>query len=122
MISYFFFLGCLFGWSACKEDANAFENQFISEKIKVQYSEIVCCENLIAVEKAVTGPDDCPENEWLFASNLEDFNIPQRFNFGDTFFITYQLMPECEAETPKYDCPISCDRRHGIPIKILSLE
>ena len=88
------------------------------------YTENVCCENLQLLNQ-VDFPEDCQlpvGYSRLLASNLNDFNIPDRFNFGDTLLIQFEFMGLCEAQDDQFDCTVVCDRLNGVPIRLTDIK
>lgn len=113
-------IGTIFGCS--DNDKSSLCDLEVYEPLKVIYSSAPCCTNMIALEE-VFAPDSCgTPYAALFAFNLDEFEIEQSYDFGDTLTITYALNGDCEAQGNDYDCDIICDLRHGIPIQILSIE
>ena len=111
-----FFLGL---FNACKND----QDKIIpSEYITVIYDEGPCCQNLRAITN-IELPDQC-ESAYniLFADNLAAFNIPQNFQTGDSLQIKFDFTLHCEAEANEYDCLVTCDIRHGVPINITAIK
>jgi len=86
------------------------------------YMEGLCCQNLQSLN-LIDLPADCkPDFDLFFAINLEEFSIPDNYNFGDTLSISWEFIDECEAQGDQYDCIITCDMRHGVPIKITAID
>lgn len=86
------------------------------------YMEGLCCQNLQSISN-VELPDECkPDFDLFFPINLEEFNIADLYNLGDTLSISWDFTDDCEAQEDQFDCIITCDMRHGVPIKITSVN
>ena len=89
-----------------------------SNTLQVRYIQQICCGNLVIVgQQEIVSPCPTYQDSLLSAINLDDFDIPGRFQFGDTFSMEYQLTTDCEAS-----CEITCNRHNGIPVRILAVE
>jgi len=86
------------------------------------YQQGLCCQNLLSLSE-ISLPYNCkPDYTLFYAINLEDFDLAQNYNFGDTLSLSYEFTSDCEAQGDAYDCIVNCDLRHGVPIRILSLN
>ncbi len=104
-------------FAACSSDSSDGLNHS-----RVIYTPTGCCSNLYALDQVNT-PDTCGSPyQLLYGINLDEFEIKQNYSFGDTIAINFNFKNECEAESDEYDCPIVCDKRHGSPIYIISID
>ena len=117
-ISVFFKIAFLFFLCAsCEDDAQNDVAHGLS-LVEVQYVEQTCCGNMIITNNTeIVSNCVAYQDSLLMAINLEDFNIPQNYQFGDILTIEFNLMPEvCEA-----NCDITCNRYNGIPVEITNV-
>ena len=85
---------------------------------EVRYVEQICCGNMLTLDNfIVSSACEAYKDSLLRAINLDEFAISQNHQFGDTLKIVYQLTEYCEAS-----CELTCNRRNGIPIKLLVVE
>lgn len=88
-----------------------------SKSLQVVYIQQICCGNLSILNEETILSCDSYEDFLLQATNLEDFDIPQLYQFGDTLTIEYELAEGCEAS-----CDITCNRMNGIPIRLMEVK
>ena len=88
---------------------------------KVIYSEWAgCCDQLTSLEPVLSDFCSMPHSS-LFAINIGEFESNNNYINGDTLSIQYVYYKECEAIGEPYNCPVTCDKRHGLPIQILEI-
>lgn len=101
-------------------DNNPELDSFITQEFI--YMQGLCCQNLQSIN-TIDLPEECkPDFDLFYGINLEAFSIAENYDFGDTLSISWVFTDECEAQGDQYDCNISCDMRHGVPIKITSID
>ena len=89
-----------------------------SASVSVRYIEQICCGNLMILDQqTIQSSCETYKDSLLRGVNLDEFSIPQNYQFGDMLTIEYEVMPACEAA-----CEITCNRRNGIPVKLLNVE
>lgn len=98
------------------------DESLTEDYITVTYMEGLCCQNLVASTN-IELPSSCGQAyDVLFATNLDEFNIPQDFQYGDILEIKFEFTTDCEAEADQYNCIVTCDTRHGVPINITAVK
>ena len=120
MKSIFCFVVAIFSLVACKKEPGIgpIEGNFRVRYLDFEQS---CDWNLELIDHKLNR-DNSPniQSETRLYGNVDDFNIPQLYQFGDTFSIEFEVLTD-------RDCPyikrlITCNAWHGTPIKIISVE
>ena len=113
-IDLFFVIVLFISFGSC----NTKETLAKPDKIDMRYIEQICCGNLMTLNNfMLSGPCESYKDSLLRAINLDEFDIPQNYQFGDILSIEYKLTEDCEAS-----CEITCNRMNGIPIEIISVK
>jgi hypothetical protein len=88
------------------------------DTIKVRYIEQICCGNMMTLDNFLIYSNCNLYNDSLLrATNIDNFEIPQNYQFGDTLSIAFKLTEFCEAS-----CELTCNRYNGIPIELIQVE
>jgi len=122
LISLLGLIFSLFSWSCNSKSDSVNDENLNFTSIKVIYVTGGCCSNLELISLEDFHDAACPPYSSLYSINLEDFDIPSNFSYGDTLSIRFDFLGPCEADSVDPNCPLPCDSRNGTPIKIISLD
>ena len=111
----------LIQWTAC--NSNRVE-EIIQPELSQEFVllEGPCCINLRSIEEIELTEVCKPNYDFFYAINLDEFNISQNYSIGDTLSISFDFEVACEASGTEYNCVIECDIRHGVPIRVISVD
>ena len=99
---------------SCKNE----DFQIYKNGAQVKFIEQICCGNLKTLNNVlINSPCEQYKDSLLNPINFNDFPVFQSIQIDDIISIVYEITENCEAS-----CDIICNRRNGIPIKLISVE
>jgi len=114
LFTFLFISAIVFLCASCKHE----DSEKNPDKIQVRYIEQICCGNMMATDNfQIQSECELYQDSLLRAINIDAFEIPQNYQFGDILSIEFKLTKHCEAS-----CDIICNRYNGIPIEIIAIN